>query len=52
MWEEFWSEAYEELVISMREERRSMQWHGGLGNPPAGGWELGKTSIVDELMIL
>jgi hypothetical protein len=38
--DEFRSEAYEELVISLREEKRSMWWHGGFSRPPADGWKL------------
>ena len=38
--DEFRSEAFEESAISMREERRSMYWHSGFGNPPNGGWQL------------
>ena len=40
--DEFRSEGYEQLVMSWREERRSMQWHGGFGRPPYGGWQIEK----------
>ena len=38
--DEFRSDAYAELTINVREERRSMWWHAGFGNQPKGGWQL------------
>lgn len=42
--EELRSEAYEETVIEMREERRFAAWHQGFCRPPRGGWHLRQPS--------
>jgi hypothetical protein len=38
--EEFRSKEYKEVGITLREERRGLEWHGGYGRPPKGGWQI------------